>query len=218
MSDIYSYKYDKEILQLLVNLDITGRDKIKALSNRKILIRFIEHIKYLTTKKTHPKSKESNKMVASVAVANNDLPYIKTIFPDAKVVANINNQSISLNLLAYYGDNNKSKSFVKVDKQTLEVVALYSTIADLARQNGRKGTSIRYALANGGDVFEDYHVIRCEKIKTCPMCDKWIRSEDRHQYTLKANGVVTESSQCMPCEIAYKRRLQKATKEKQHDS
>jgi len=217
MSDIYNYKYDKDILQLLTDLDITGRDKVKALSNRKLLVNFLDYIKNFSKQKITP-IKATTKKFPRIAVPKNGLDFIKNLFPESKVVANINNQTISLKLLPYYGDNNKSKSFVKVNKETLEVVDLFTSISELARKIGRKGTSVRYALANGSEVLEDYHIIRCEKIKTCPMCEDWIRVEDRNSYTLKANGVVTESSHCKPCELDHKRRLNKIGRERANDS
>jgi hypothetical protein len=213
MADIYSYKYDKDILQLLTDLDITGRDKVKALSNRKLLVGFLDYVKNFSRQKSAPSTPSARKF-PPIATPKNDLAFIEKLFPEAKVVANVNNQTISLNLLPYYGDNNKSKSFVKVNKETLEVVALFTSISELARQIGRKGTSVRYALANGSEVLEDYHIIRCEKIKTCPICEDWIRIEDRNSYTLKANGVVTESSHCKPCELEHKRRLSRLAKGK----
>tara|TARA_R110002167_G_scaffold352273_2_gene565159 strand:- start:562 stop:1215 length:654 start_codon:yes stop_codon:yes gene_type:complete len=206
MADIYSYKYDKDILQLLIDLDITGRDKAKALGNRKLLVSFLDYIKNFSKQKSVT-STASTKKFPPIAVPVNDTAFIKGLFPDYTIVSKINNQTLSLKLIPYYGDNNKSKSFVKINKDTLEVVDLFTSIAELARKIGRKGTSVRYALANGSEVLEDFHVIRCEKIKTCPMCQEWIRIEDRNSYTLKANGVVTEASHCIPCETKHKRRL-----------
>ena len=185
-------KEDSDMLRFLSKFDLTQKERTKFLANRSGLIKI--------AKNDAMKIKPSPMPVANLLMSDKvDDP--RDIYE--KIAPNnfVNFEDMSLGSSYSYDTSTGVKSLVRVDKETLKVIDLHSSINSASRHF--KGTicprKLRDALYKGTLEVGGYYWVMVERMKVCIMCKTWMKIRNRYKSSNGKNGNAY-SSYCKDCD------------------